>query len=161
MDGRAPSGLRPGCVNPACAAAANIAFEVTIASRLQAILPGVSDGVVLPFNRVFLKCAQLPADPVATTTTRSGASRLPPKPLTPLSVKYPPTLRPHEVNGVVQVRLLVTSAGCASDAETLSSLHPLLDFEALRAVYSTRYSPSTVDGKPESVYLIWNAWFRP
>ncbi len=161
-DGR-PRAIRPapGRVNAACAATANIAFQVTIASRLQAIVPGVSDGVVLPFNRVFLKCAQQPGDPVARTTTRSGASRLPPKPLTPFSVKYPPTLRPHEVNGVVQVRLLVTSAGCASDAETLSSLHPLLDFEALRAVYSTKYSPSTVDGQPESVYLIWNAWFRP
>jgi TonB family protein len=68
-------------------------------------------------------------------------------------IQYPPEAVKDTIQGRVIVRFVVNMEGKVEDVTVLKSVHPLLDAEARRVVYSLpSWIPATQGGTPRSVY---------
>ena len=64
------------------------------------------------------------------------------------NIVYPPEAQKNGIQGTVYVSFIVEKDGSLSNADIAHSVHPLLDFVALRVVYSMpKWIPGKLDGK--------------
>ena len=64
------------------------------------------------------------------------------------NIVYPPEAQQKGIQGTVYVSFIVEKDGSLSNADIAHSVHPLLDFVALRVVYSMpKWIPGKLDGK--------------
>jgi TonB family protein len=70
-------------------------------------------------------------------------------------IQYPEEAKQQKLQGKVIIRFVVNKVGRVSDAVVLKGVHPLLDKEALRVVYTLPdFKPGLQDGKPVDTYMM-------
>jgi protein TonB len=78
----------------------------------------------------------------------AGLSDRDPLPLVRVEPEYPPQARQRKLEGWVQVRFTISTAGSVKDAAVVKSSHSLFERNALQAVSKWKYQPQLQDGKP-------------
>jgi TonB family protein len=66
---------------------------------------------------------------------------------------YPAAAIQARISGVVILESELTTTGCVRSARVLRSVHPQLDWAAMRAVASWQFAPATLDGSPLAVIM--------
>jgi hypothetical protein len=178
-DGRAHSiSVMQARLSQPCVSFVNTAMTLTIASLDHPVAPDFVDRVMVLLTPAFLGCAD---DPFAPSGPR-GAD-LPfesPKVTRQPKVRYPASAeleRPDRAGGigrpgdspvmtsqampdvVVTLRVRVTHTGCVSGAETMRSVLPAFDLEALQAMFSAQMAPATLGGQPVDAYITYSVKF--
>jgi TonB family protein len=121
------------------------------------IEPGVKEIVVMAFDPEWLEC--LEGRVTAAKRTARGVVRVgeagvtAPQKMRNVNPVYPARARSERVQGIVVLEALITTEGCVSELGVARSVHPQLDFAALRAVMGWRYAPALVDGVPAPVFM--------
>jgi TonB family protein len=148
-DGRPQAvGMVPAELPPECAPALAALARLTIADPLYSIVDGEKQYVVVLISSEHLAC--LGAD--GPTPPRRESERVTPgrikQPTKTRDVRprYPPAAQDARVQGMVVAEALLSAAGCVTKVKVLRSVHPLLDFEAVRAVSQWRFTPTRVNG---------------
>jgi TonB family protein len=138
----------PAELPPECAPALAALARLTIADPLYSIVDGEKQYVVVLISSEHLAC--LGAD--GPTPPRRESERVTPgrikQPTKTRDVRprYPPAAQDARVQGMVVAEALLSAAGCVTKVKVLRSVHPLLDFEAVRAVSQWRFTPTRVNG---------------
>jgi protein TonB len=78
----------------------------------------------------------------------SGLADREPLPLVRVEPEYPPQARQRKLEGWVQVRFTISTAGSVKDAAVVKSSHAVFERNALQAVSKWKYQPQLVGGKP-------------
>jgi protein TonB len=78
----------------------------------------------------------------------AGLSDRDPLPLVRVEPEYPPQARQRKLEGWVQVRFTISTAGSVKDAVVVKSSHSLFERNAVQAVNKWKYQPQLRDGKP-------------
>jgi TonB family protein len=78
----------------------------------------------------------------------AGLSDRDPLPLVRVEPEYPPQARQRRLEGWVQVRFTISTAGSVKDQVVVKSSHSLFERNALQAVSKWKYQPQLVSGKP-------------
>lgn len=78
----------------------------------------------------------------------SGLADRAPLPLVRVEPQYPPQAARQNLEGWVQVRFTISTAGSIKDAVVLKSSHQLFERPALTAVNKWKYQPQLAAGKP-------------
>lgn len=79
---------------------------------------------------------------------RSGLSDRDPLPLVRIEPQYPQQARQRSLEGWVQVRFTISTAGSVKDAEVVKSSNSVFERNALAAVMKWKYQPQLRNGKP-------------
>lgn len=69
-------------------------------------------------------------------------------PLVRVEPEYPPQARQRHLEGWVQVRFTISTAGSVRDAVVVKSSHALFERNAVQAVSKWKYQPQLREGKP-------------
>jgi protein TonB len=69
-------------------------------------------------------------------------------PLVRVEPEYPPQARQRRLEGWVQVRFTISTAGSVRDAVVVKSSHALFERNAVQAVSKWKYQPQLREGKP-------------
>jgi TonB family protein len=131
---------------------------LTLASPGHPIVPDLADYVLLPFERRFLECVN---DPVPPARPRElDMTYEPPRDGRVPSPNYPEAARRiNSSGGVVRLRARLSHTGCVTGVETIRSVHPLYDFEAIQAMIQGRYTPAKINGTPVDSFVNWSIQF--
>ena len=78
----------------------------------------------------------------------AGLSDRDPLPLVRVEPQYPQQARQRKLEGWVQVRFTISSAGAVKDAVVVKSSNSVFEHSALRAVNKWKYQPQMQEGKP-------------
>jgi protein TonB len=78
----------------------------------------------------------------------AGLSDRDPLPLVRVEPEYPPQARQRKLEGWVQVRFTISSAGSVKDAVVVKSSHAMFERNAVQAVNKWKYQPQLRGGKP-------------
>lgn len=78
----------------------------------------------------------------------AGLSDRDPLPLVRVEPQYPPQARQRKLEGWVQVRFTISTAGSVEGASVVKSSHALFERPALQAVSKWKYQPLMKEGKP-------------
>ena len=78
----------------------------------------------------------------------SGLSDRDPLPLVRVEPEYPPQARQRKLEGWVQVRFTISTAGSVKDAVVVKSSHTVFERNAVQAVNKWKYQPLLKGGKP-------------
>ena len=78
----------------------------------------------------------------------AGLADREPLPLVRVEPEYPPQARQRKVEGWVQVRFTISTAGSVKDAVVVKSSHAMFERNAIQAVNKWKYQPQLVGGKP-------------
>jgi protein TonB len=78
----------------------------------------------------------------------SGLSDRDPLPLVRVEPEYPPQARQRKLEGWVQVRFTISTAGSVKDAVVVKSSHTMFERNAVQAVNKWKYQPLLRGGKP-------------
>jgi protein TonB len=78
----------------------------------------------------------------------AGLADREPLPLVRVDPDYPPAARQRRLEGWVQVRFTISTAGSVKDASVVQSSHAVFEKSALQAVSKWKYQPQLVGGKP-------------
>jgi protein TonB len=78
----------------------------------------------------------------------AGLSDRDPLPLVRVEPEYPPQARQRRLEGWVQVRFTISTAGSVRDASVVKSSHSVFERNAVKAVTKWKYQPQLRDGKP-------------
>jgi protein TonB len=78
----------------------------------------------------------------------AGLSDRDPLPLVRVEPQYPPQARQRKLEGWVQVRFTISTAGSVRDPRVVKSSHKLFERSALQAVAKWKYQPQVKEGKP-------------
>jgi protein TonB len=78
----------------------------------------------------------------------AGLADRAPLPLVRVEPQYPPQAQRRKLEGWVQVRFTISTAGSIKDAVVLKSSHSLFERSALTAVSKWKYQPQLAAGKP-------------
>jgi protein TonB len=78
----------------------------------------------------------------------AGLADRDPLPLVRVEPQYPPEAQRRKLEGWVQVRFTISTAGSVKDAEVVKSSHSLFERSALQAVGKWKYQPQLRAGKP-------------
>jgi protein TonB len=78
----------------------------------------------------------------------AGLADRAPLPLVRVEPQYPPQAQRRKLEGWVQVRFTISTAGEVVDAVVLKSSHSLFERSALTAVNKWKYQPQLAAGKP-------------
>jgi protein TonB len=78
----------------------------------------------------------------------AGLSDRDPLPLVRVEPEYPPQARQRRLEGWVQVRFTISTAGSVRDAVVVKSSHALFERNAVQAVSKWKYQPQLREGKP-------------
>jgi TonB family protein len=137
----------------------NAAMMLTIASLDHPVAPDLVDRVIVLLDPAFLACAD---DPFAPSHPRGAdLAFVMPKVTREPRVQYPATLM--RVAGmpdvVVTLRVRVTHTGCISSAETMRSVLPAFDLEAIQAMFGAKMTPATLGGEPVDTYVTYSVRF--
>jgi protein TonB len=77
----------------------------------------------------------------------AGLADRDPLPLVRVDPEYPPQARQRKVEGWVQVRFTISTAGSVKDAVVVKSSHSMFERNAVQAVSKWKYQPQLVGGK--------------
>jgi TonB family protein len=148
--------LPPECV-PALAALARL----TIADPLDRIVDGEKQYVVVLVSTEHLACigAGRPAPRMEGERVVPGRIKQPTK-TGDVRPRYPPAAQDARVQGMVIIDAVISSTGCVTNLKVLRSVHPLLDFEAVRAVSQWRFTPTLLDGVAVPVIMTVTVNFK-
>lgn len=144
----------------ACERFVNAMMRLTIALAERPVMPGFADRIVLLFNRQYLACADDPFPPVRPRG-RPDSTLTPPTVKKRPNIIFPRAAELHSMRGIVRLGVRISHTGCIGSAETLSSINPVLDFTAIRGVFTAQYTPSLIDGQAVETYMIYNVSFAP
>jgi hypothetical protein len=159
-DGRAQTiSVSQTHMSGSCVAFVNAAMMLTIASLDHPVAPDLVDRVIVLLDPAFLACAD---DPFAPSHPRGAdLAFVMPKVTREPRVQYPDTLM--RVAGmpdvVVTLRVRVTHTGCISSAETMRSVLPAFDLEAIQAMFGAKMTPATLGGEPVDTYVTYSVRF--
>jgi protein TonB len=78
----------------------------------------------------------------------AGLSDRDPLPLVRVEPEYPPQARQRRLEGWVQVRFTISTAGSVKDAAVVKSSHALFERNAVQAVNKWKYQPQLRGGQP-------------
>jgi protein TonB len=78
----------------------------------------------------------------------AGLSDRDPLPLVRVEPEYPPQARQRKLEGWVQVRFTISTAGSVKDAAVVKSSHALFERNAMQAVNKWKYQPQLRGGQP-------------
>jgi len=78
----------------------------------------------------------------------AGLADREPLPLVRVEPEYPPQARQRKLEGWVQVRFTISTAGSVKDAAVVKSSHSMFERNAIQAVNKWKYQPQLVGGKP-------------
>jgi protein TonB len=78
----------------------------------------------------------------------AGLTDREPLPLVRVEPQYPPQARQRKLEGWVQVRFTISTAGSVKDAIAVKSSHSLFERSAVQAVSRWKYQPQLRAGKP-------------
>jgi protein TonB len=78
----------------------------------------------------------------------AGLADREPLPLVRVEPEYPPQARQRKVEGWVQVRFTISSAGSVRDAVVVKSSHSMFERYAVQAVNKWKYQPQLRGGQP-------------
>jgi protein TonB len=78
----------------------------------------------------------------------AGLSDRDPLPLVRVEPQYPPQAQRRGLEGWVQVRFTISTAGSVKDAVVVESSHSVFERSAIQAVNKWKYQPQMRDGKP-------------
>jgi protein TonB len=78
----------------------------------------------------------------------AGLSDRDPLPLVRVEPQYPPDAQRRRLEGWVQVRFTISTAGSVKDAAVVKSSHSIFERNALQAVSKWKYQPQMRAGKP-------------
>jgi protein TonB len=78
----------------------------------------------------------------------AGLSDRDPLPLVRVEPEYPPQARQRRLEGWVQVRFTISTAGSVRDAAVVKSSNSLFERNAVQAVSKWKYQPQLREGKP-------------
>jgi protein TonB len=78
----------------------------------------------------------------------AGLSDREPLPLVRVEPEYPPQARQRKLEGWVQVRFTISTAGSVKDAAVVKSSDSMFERNAIQAVNKWKYQPQLVGGKP-------------
>jgi TonB family protein len=77
----------------------------------------------------------------------------PPKATYTVPPDYSEKARKARVQGVVELRVVVTSQGEIGDVMIVKKLNPDLDEKAVEAIHKWKFKPATKDGQPVAVQI--------
>jgi protein TonB len=78
----------------------------------------------------------------------AGLSDRDPLPLVRVEPEYPPQARQRRLEGWVQVRFTISTAGSVKDATVVKSSHAMFERNAVQAVNKWKYQPRLEGGQP-------------
>jgi protein TonB len=78
----------------------------------------------------------------------AGLTDRDPLPLVRVDAEYPPQARSRKLEGWVQVRFTISTAGSVKDATAVKSSHSIFERNAVQAVTKWKYQPQLQGGKP-------------
>jgi protein TonB len=78
----------------------------------------------------------------------AGLADREPLPLVRVEPEYPPQARQRKLEGWVQVRFTISTAGSVKDAAVVKSSDSMFERNAIQAVNKWKYQPQLVGGKP-------------
>jgi hypothetical protein len=141
-----------------CQAMVRSLLVLTIASLGRPATPEHVDRVMMLFEPAFLACADDPFAP-----QRPGAADQPfefPKPKREPRVLYPENFRKSGMpDVVVMLAIRVGPTGCVSSAETLRSVLPAFDLQAIHSMFTSTWTPATRGGEPVDSYVTYAVRF--
>jgi TonB family protein len=139
-----------------CRRAGRVLTMLTIAAP-GPIDAGAKEIVVMGFDRDWLECLEgrvtAAKRPVRKAARVGEDGVVAPTKTRNVDPAYPMTAYQQQIQGTVILDTLITSEGCVSELAVARSVHPQLDFAALRAVMAWRYAPAMVDGAPTPVFM--------
>ncbi len=110
----------------------------------------LDETVLLPLQKGVLACLdQAGCAPPARRPRPVGAAKADirePRKVRHENPRYPAVARANRIQGAVVLRATISPQGCIADLELVSSPHPTLNYESLRAVAHWRYTPTLLDG---------------
>jgi TonB family protein len=83
----------------------------------------------------------------------------PPKATYTVTADYTEKARKARIQGIVGLRVVVTSEGKIGDVTIVKKLHHDLDEKAVEAVHKWKFEPATKDGQPVAVQINVNMQF--
>jgi TonB family protein len=161
-DGRPQAAsMLPAELPPECAPALAALARLTIADPLLPVVDGEKQSVIVLVSSEHLACvgADRPAPRIEGERVVPGRIEQPTK-IRDVRPRYPPAAQDARVQGMVIAEALLSSTGCVSDVKVLRSVHPMLDFEAVRAVSQWRFTPTLLDGVAVPVIMTVTVNFR-
>jgi hypothetical protein len=160
-DGRARTiAVTQAMLSKQCVAFVNAALTLTIASIDHPVAADLVDRVIVLLRSDFLACAD---DPFAPSQPRGADLEFVyPKVTREPKVVYPATML--QVRGmpdvVVTLRVGVSRTGCITSAETMRSVLPAFDLEAIHAMFGVKMTPATLGGEPVDTHVSYAVRFR-
>jgi TonB family protein len=140
----------------ACMEAAQVLFKTYVPPQKAIRGDGQRALLMLPFDTEFVACHDVPLGPGSATafsvfmSTRSGGFQ-PPKPTRQRKPIYSAQALAERVTGVVMLESVLTATGCVRSLRVVRSLHPDLDWAAIRAATGWQFTPATLNGQPVAV----------
>ena len=137
----------------ACMEAAQILFKTYVPAQETIRGDGQRALLMLPFDTEFVACHDGPLIAGSSTdlsrvlSTQLGEIQLP-KPIGDRKPIYSARALAERVTGDVQLESVLTTTGCVRSLRVVGSLHPDLDWNAIRAVTGWRFRPATLNGQP-------------
>jgi len=142
----------------ACMEAALILFTTYVPSQETIHGNGQRALLMLPFDPEFVACHDVPLVAGSATalsmvpSKRRGQFR-PPKLTRDRKPVYSAQALAEGVTGVVSLESVLTTTGCVRSMRVVGSLHPQLDWAAIRAVTGWRLTPANLDGEPIAIVI--------
>lgn len=161
-DGRPQAvGITPTELPPECAPALAALARLTIADPLHSIVDGEKQYVIVLISSEHLAClgADRPTPRMEGERVVPGRIKQPTK-TRDVRPRYPPAAQDARMQGMVIAEALISSTGCVTNLKVLRSVHPMLDFEAVRAVSQWRFTPTLLDGVAVPVIMTVTVNFR-
>ena len=155
----AKAGLEGELLSTECRRAGRVLTMLTVAGP-GPIEPGVKEIVVIGFDPDWLECLEgrvtapkRRGRPVPSVARVGAFGVAAPTKIRSVNPVYPETARVKRIEGVVILDAVITTEGCVSELAVARSVHPQLDFAALRAVMRWRYTPTILEGEPVPVFM--------
>jgi protein TonB len=142
----------------ACMEAAQILFTTYVPSQETIRGDGQRALLMLPFDSDFVACHDVPLVAGSATALSMGLWKRrgeirPPKPTRERKPIYSAQALAEGVTGEVRVESVLTTTGCVRSMRVIGSLHPHLDWAAIRALTAWRFTPATRNGQPVPIIV--------
>lgn len=142
----------------ACMEAARILFTTYVPRQETIRGDGQRALLMLPFDTEFVACHDVPlaagsASAMSMVLSTRRGDLEPPKPIRERKPIYSVQALADRVTGVVQLESVLTATGCVRSMRVVGSLHPDLDWAAIRAVTAWRFRPAHLSGEPVPVFI--------
>lgn len=153
VDGRVESiGVVDTAASSGCMKAALVLFVTYIAPLDMVAAGGQQALLMLPFVKELVDCHDVPLEEGSVTVLskpiilRKRPDVTPPKTINRPKPVYPPDMTYSRISGEVYLEGVVAATGCLRSARVTRSVHPQLDWSAMRAVAAWRFTPAQIGG---------------